>query len=293
MAQENYFDVDQSAADRLNQGMNMGGGIELPFAAPVFWWMNGNPQNRALATSTPAIYFGGWAANADSIEEVADDRGGLPGGLVKTDIYTRDSNTVEAYTTRLLVVAPISFRQAWITGQQQTVRHVKYVQGGRQHIQVLCLTGYQLQDKTYQSWGPIVLSAKGYQAQYLMSAMKDWRKAIDRALGVIKANPKPPAWGFWGGIGTFGDKVDTQMVGKSTQSPITPINLFTPKELTAELLRRLYVGRDGVDEMAQLLDEASDWLNAWKSSDVAGAQTPGIEEDDYIPAGDPVEDIPF
>lgn len=295
MAQESYFDVDQGAAERLNQGMSMGGGVELPFSAPVFWWMNGNPQNRAVAKDTPAVYYGGWAANADSIEETAEERGGVPGGMVKTEIFTRDSKTVDAYTSRLLVVAPISFRQAWVVGQQQTTtRSTKYVQGGRQHVQVLCLSGYQLGDKSYKSWGPVVLSAKGYQSQYLMTAMKDWRKLIDRGLAQIKANPKPPAWAFWAGIGTFGDKVDTQMVGKNAQSPITPINLYVPKEITADLLRRLYVGRDGVAEMATLLEEASEWLSAWKSADNA-AHPAGMEEDDYIPGAPPNDDldIPF
>lgn len=301
MAQgENYFDVDQSAAGRLNEGMALGGGIELPFSAPVFWWMNGNAQARAVAPSTPALYYGGWAANAESILDVQDERGAVPNGLVPTDIYTRDGKEIQAYTSRLLVVAPISFRQAWVIsqGQQTAQRSTGYVAGARQHIQVLALMGFQRPDKTYQSWGPIVLSAKGYQAAYLQSAMKDWKKVIDKGLTQMGANPKPPAWAFWAGIGTFGDKINTQNVGKNgAQSPVTPLNLFVPKEITSDLLRRLYVGRDGVTEMASLLDEAGEWLGAWKNaeSNHPNGGAAGPIDDGYIPPEPNFadDDIPF
>lgn len=298
MTNGNGFDIDERASQRLNEGMDLGGGVELPFTAPVFWWLNGNAQARALAVQTPALFYGGWACNQEDLDEVVDDRGSLPGGLVKTEIYTREGKNIFAFTSRILIVAPIGFRRGWITGgQDSNTRYARYMEGARQHIQILALMGQQMPDKTYQSWGPIVLSAKGYQAQYLTSAMKDWKKVLEKSRR--QHAPQVPAWAFWAGVGTFGNDINIHMVGKTAKSPITPVELFTPREVTLEMLRRLYVGKETVSEMADLMDEATDWLNAWKRHD-AGANGDGqppageYEDDGYIPPEPGMEDeIPF
>lgn len=292
------FAVNDEAARKLNDGMDLGGGIELPFSAPVFWWMNGSPQSRALAQSTPAVYFGGWASNADSIEAVQDDRGGVPGGLIQTEIYTREGKTISAYTCRGLVVAPIGFRSCWVIGQRGAqVRSVAYQPGGRQHIQVLALMGVKVEN-SYQSWGPVVLSAKGYQAQYIQTALKDWTKALDRPRREHAKNV--PAWAFWCALGTFGQQPTVIQVGKSgSTSPITPVELHVPKVIDREMMIKLFVGREGVDEMAALLDEADEWLNAWKNQSGQAQAAPagsGYGEDDFPlePVGNFSEDeIPF
>lgn len=274
------FAINDEAARKLNGGMDLGGGIELPFDAPVFWWMNGSPQNRALAQSTPAVYYGGWAANADSIDSVQEPRGGIPAGLVKTDIYTRNSKTVEAYTSRVLVVAPIGFRSCWVAGADGAqVRSLAYTPGGRQHIQVLALMGVKA-DGAYQSWGPVVLSAKGYQAQYLSTALKDWKKTLERPRR--EHAPNVPAWAFWCALGTFGQNPSVMQVGKGNNtSPITPIELHIPKVIDREKMITLFVGTHGVDEMASLLEEAKEWLNAWKSQSQNHAAPNGAGEDDF------------
>jgi hypothetical protein len=291
------FAIDQNDADRLNQGMNLGGGIELSFDAPVFWWLNGNPANRALAATTPAVYFGGWASNAEDIDAVTAERG-IPGGLVQTDIFTRDSKTIQSYTSRALVVAPIGFRQCWTVGADRAAtRSLTFTPGGRQHIQVLALMGLQMPDKTYHSWGPVVLSAKGFQAQYLQSALKDWKKALERPRKEFA--PNVPAWAFWCALGTFGQAPETRLVGKAgAQSPVTPINLFTPKEITRDTMIRVFVGREGVSEMARLQESAEDWLNAWKTQ--AGTNGNGhaaaAVEDEYLEPinnGTMEDEIPF
>ena len=288
----NPFDISPEAADRLNQGMNLGGGIELPFSAPVFWWLNGTAQSRPFAQTTPALYYGGWACNAEDIEAVLDDRGSLPGGLVETEIFTREGKNIPTYTSRALIIAPIGFRSCWTVGARGAqTRSIQYVPGSRQHIQVLGLFGMRMPDGTYKSWGPITLSAKGYQAQYLQSALKDWKKALEKPRR--EHAPKVPAWAFWCALGTFGANPETSMVGKTgAQSPVTPINLFVPKDITLDTMRKIYVGRAGVDEMADLQEEADEWLNAWKNQTPAAA---AASADDYPlePVEPGEEEIPF
>lgn len=293
----NPFAISKEAADRLNQGMNLGGGIELPFKAPVFWWMNGQPQAKPFIQATPALYYGGWASGQDAIEEVKDERGGVPTGLALTDVYAKNGKVIPSYTSRALVVAPIGFRSCWYKGDNGSqTRSVQYFQGGRQHIQVLALTGIQRQDKSYQSWGPIVISAKGYQASYLQSALKDWKKALE--IPRRQYAPDVPAWAFWCALGTFQKEAESHLVGKTgAQSPVTPINLFIPKEITEAMMIRLYVGSEAVDEMVQLLDSSQEWLNAWKQQGQNGAKAAGglMDDEDYIPP-EPVgeeNEIPF
>ena len=287
------FDIDQSSADRLNQGMSLGGGIELPFDAPVFWWLNGAPANRALASANPALYFGGWACNQEDLDEVKDERGGLPAGLVSTDIYTRESKTIQVYSSRMLIIAPIGFRQSWSGGNGQTqTRSIQWAPGLRQHIQVLALMGIRLDNGAYKSWGAVTLSCKGFQAAYLTSALKDWKKALERPRK--EHAPQIPAWAFWMAVGTFGQNIDTKMVGKAdAQSPVTPVNLYVPKEITLETMRKLYVGKDAVNEMADKLEDAAEWLGAWKARADHPAVAPGDDEN-YIPPEPAYEDeIPF
>lgn len=247
-----------------------------------------------MAVNTPVLYYGGWACNKDDIEGVSEERG-LPGGLVETEIFTNESKTIYTYTSRMLIIAPIGYRQSWYigVGQNQT-RTVEYMPGARQHIQVVALMGLKNEVGQYRSWGPIVLSCKGYQAQYMTGCMKTWKKTLEKPRK--EHAPNVPPWAFWMAIGSYGD-INSSMVGKSgAQSAITPINLYIPKEITLETMRKLYVGKDTVSEMAEKLQDSEEWLNAWKNR-AQQAQPAHMAHDEYPdnvpPEPDFGDDIPF
>lgn len=295
MSQVLEFEIDPLAAEKLNQGMNMQGGIELPFAAPVFWWMNGNSQFRAMAQANPAAYFGGWAMKEEAALEVEPDRGPVPAGLIKAENVTRDGTPIQVYTSRFLVVAPISYRSGWVSGDSNgKTRQVGYMPGAKKKIQVIAIMGVK-QGESYRSWGPIMLTAQGYQVDYMISAMKDWKKAIERTRRTVA--PNIPPWAFYMTLGTFGDSIKTMMVGKpGSQSPITPINTYIPKDITPDLLRKIYVGKDCVNEMVDCLEDAKEWLEAWKHGEhLTQAQSAGPEHDGFFPDEEPMfeEEIPF
>lgn len=297
-----FFDVPQEA-EALNQSLNLGGAVTLPFSAPTFWWSNGNNQARALAAEVPALYFGGWAANVDDVDDASDFYG--PVTFKKTTLSSRDGKDVEAYMARHLLIAPIAYRSCWIvTVNGAQSRYTEYVDGGRRHIQLLALLGKANPDKSYAPWGPVVLSAKGYQANHLLDSITTWQKHIEKARKQHAA--AVPASGFWMMVGTFGDKAESIMVGKAgKQSPITPIRLHKPQEITLDLLKTIFVGKPALSGMADYLEQSREWLGAWKAREErqhangnGGGKSPSVPaanepefDDGYIPGVD--DEIPF
>jgi hypothetical protein len=293
-----FFDVNQNTADALNQGMAIGGTIELPFTAPFFYWMNGNQQMRAMQQQVPPLYYGGWAADGEMFETAIEENGDVAGvEMFAADMTSKNGKQYLAYTTRLLVLAPISYRSCWMLGDgPATTRFSEYTKGARHHVQLLAL----LAKKTataYEPWGPVVLSAKGYQAQNLLSAAKDWDKELSK---VRKEHaPKVPAWGFWMGVGTFGAEIKVEMVGQgSAKSPITPLRLGTFKEYNLDLLKKFFVGKAALDSMADYLAQSQEWLGAWKKNNVPatngnGPAAPGPYSEPPMPEEPPDDQIPF
>lgn len=295
-----FFDVPQEA-DALNQSLNLGGAVTLPFPAPTFWWSNGNSALNDLAQTMPPKYFGGWSANADDVDDAAEFYG--PVSFKRASIHTRDGKDVEVYMARALLVAPIAFRSSWVvTVNGAESRYTEYVEGGRRHIQLLTLLGKSNPDKTYSAWGPVVLSAKGYQANHLLDSITAWQKHIEKARKQHAA--AVPASGFWMMVGTFGEKAESIMVGKQgRQSPITPIRLHKPQEISLDLLKTIFVGKPALSGMADYLEQSREWLGAWKareerqhangnghSPSVPAANEPEFD-DGYLPG---IEDeIPF
>jgi hypothetical protein len=279
------INLDKNVSDRLNEGMNLGGGIQLPFLAPVFFVVNGDPKLKSLGG---AQFYGGWAGRAEDIQEAEDAGLSLPASFVLTEMTTGDGKGYDAYLTRSVVVAPIAVRQAWIT--REKVRSPHYVEGARQHVQALCYMAIKTDaNSAYTPWGPVILSAKGFQAKNLLGAFGAWDKFT--ASQRRKVAPGVPAWCFYLAIGTFGKDRQQVMVGSSSQSPITPIGAYLPEGLTEDTLTKLFVGQQTAEAMADYLQGAVDWLSAWKDSskDQLGGQP---VDGEFVPEA-PGEDIPF
>jgi len=260
---KNFFDLP-AGADLLTESMKIEGQITLPFHAPIFWWMNGSNNMRAMANEYPSLYFGGWSSNLPEVEEAAEFYG--PVSMKKTQLASRQGKELDAYVSRSLMIAPITFRERWQkTDQSGRLSYSDhYTDGGRHHVQMLALLAFKKPDVTYEPWGPIVLSCKGYQAKNLLNCVKEWRGLIEKARK--EHAPAVPAHLFWMLLGTFGKEPEVKMVGKSgAQSPITPVQLYKPQAITVETLRILYVGKAAAGGMVDYLQQAKDWAEAWKS----------------------------
>ena len=135
-------------------------------------------------------------------------------------------------------------------------------------------------------WGPVVLTAKGYQARNLLDAFARWDKATSQVRWKIA--PGVPAWCFYLSLGTFGRDRQALNVGKpGAQSPITPISVYIPDRLTESFVSNLFVGSQVAEQMSTIQDQATAWLKAWKE------ETP-LEVEEFPENGAAVEEeIPF
>lgn len=281
---------DTSLGSRLNDGMNLGGGVQLPFTAPVFWTINGNPALRQLGG---AQYFGGWACDAGDFDDAMRQWSytAAPKQFVLSDMVSNDGKSYQAYTARNLLIAPICYRRAWIT--QEGTRVAEYTKGARQHVQTLAVLAYR-NGETHMM-GPVVLSAKGFQAQNLLNSFGAWNKHTQNLRR--KLAPDVPAWCFLLSIGTFGTERKQILVGQGAQHPITPIGAYLPEALDEKTLESLFVGEDVAKVMLDYMTQAAEWRTAWgqASQDQIGranqTQNGEPEFDDFVPV--PPADLPY
>lgn len=282
----NPINLDLDLAKKLDLGMRAGGAIDLPFPVVYIWALNGQASYKSQGG---ALYFGGWACKADDLQSIADQQGlPIPQDWKQVTISSRDGGEFEAYTSRTALVAPIGKRESWLYDGK---RSSSYVEGGRRHLQVLA---YMAEARTangskeFAPWGPVVLTAKGYQARNLLDAFARWDKATSQIRW--KVAPGVPAWCFYISLGTFGKERQAINVGKpGAQSPITPIGAYIHEHFNEELIGKLFVGSEVAAIMSDLQDRATDWLNAWKENQV-------VEVDEYHegePSFSTNEEIPF
>lgn len=291
------FDFNQSDADQLTQGMSVGGGVRLPFEAPNFYFLNGNADANLIkrlekaGQPIPPELFGGWAVDSEVFEEAVQEYGDLSGlDLHLLEQTNRENKEYAIYFSRYLFLAPISYRESWIKDENgASLRRSKYFDGARRHVQMLALLAKK-EGEAYLPWGPAVLTTKGFQALKLLGAAKEWETQTAKARKEYA--PKIPPWAFWMALGTFGKAIETEMVGKKgAQSPITPLKVAAVRDFTLDLLKKLYVGKEAMSQMVAYLNDAHDWLDAWKQQEVSqpgGAHEPEFDQD-YVPE----EQIPF
>jgi hypothetical protein len=276
--------LDSNIARKLDQGMRSGEVVDLPFPVVYVWALNGQTSYRSTGG---APYFGGWACKAEDLQSVADQQAlPVPSEWKQVTISSRDGGEFEAFTSRSVLVAPIGRRESWLSDGR---RSAAYIEGGRRHLQVLAYLAESQGSngsKTFVPWGTVVLTAKGYQARNLLDSFARWEKATAQIRW--KVAPGVPAWCFYLSLGTFGKDRQAMNVGKpGAQSPITPISVYIPDKFSEDVFASLFVGNEVAAVMADLQDQASQWLSAWKEPTVLEP----YEDNGF--AVDSDEEIPF
>lgn len=259
--------LDQNTINKLNNGMASSEAIQLPFPAPFLWAVNGQPGYKQVGG---ALYYGGWACKAEDLSSICRTAGIAAPSTWKPGVMSsRDGGEFEVFHTRSVIIAPIAKRESWLIDNK---RVAYYVEGSRRHLQVLAYLAVK-NGQAMEPWGPVVLTAKGYQAQNLSKAFNFWDKAT--VVHRNKIAPGVPAWCFYLAIGTFGDQRQVVQVGKSgAASPITPIGAYVPENMSEAMVESLYVGVIATI-MADYQDRASEWLGAWKI-DKSGSENTAI-----------------
>lgn len=281
--------LSQELINPIKSAMDLGGAINLPFPVVYIWVKNGEAK---LKDKKGIHYFGGWASNREDMDALIKETGReLPGGFVATDLIAEDGSTIPVYASRHVIFAPIAARRAWVG--KDKMRQAEYFEGARQHVQMLVYLAERRGDKDhaeYVPWGAAVLSAKGFQAQNLLSAVGAWEKHTKAIRTEIAAGI--PAYFFYLSVGTFGAEIKQKSVGGGdAKSSITPIEPYLPDPVPASLMEKLFVGDIVAALMVDLQMQAKEWLTAWKTPSVDSL---GKEQDLNIqPPDNLLDEAPF
>lgn len=273
------FNLPQDKLHNVEAGIGTQEG-SLPFAAPVFYVVNGKANT---GSEIPALKFGGWATDAEKMDQILQQENReLPPNLKKTTMTTAENKTIEVYTARALVVTIACFRSSWLAKDNKS-RSNEYKENTRRHVQALAAMAVPNKSNSFDIWGPVVLSSKGFQAKKLLATMDDWSKHT----AVIRSQLAPgvPSFMFYCAVGTFGDQPVFEMVGSgNARSPITPLSLNKP-ELTQEKLQRIYGGEKLLETLTKIQEDSKQWMSAWNVSSkvVDSNESLPVEDGDEFP----------
>lgn len=265
MTDNNLISVPEEISKSIKSGMEHGGAIQLPFSAPFLYVVNGNARFK---TAAGVSYFGGWATDQETMDEVLKETGQeLPKYFAKEEMSSSEGKPLSVYTSRFVVCAPIAFRESWVIEKN---RYPEFREGARRHVQMISYLADSWiegekgkRQRVYAPWGPVVLTAKGYQAKNILDAFGAWVHMTKDVRRVVA--PDVPAYFFNACLGTFGDEPKFERVGKGNQtSSITPIELYQPSTMDAAVIKRLFVGEAVYAIMADCKEQAKEWLVAWK-----------------------------
>ncbi len=262
----NIYDIDEGIAEELSGAM-AGDQIVLPFPALYVWWINGDqklkPRSADPTLADIVPWTGGWASTTpEDFESVCSEiYGDLLPGWEQTVLINTNGENFGAYVTRYLSIAIIGQRERW-----EKVERDNADSRQRSHTQILGYAGFRDKEKGFLPFGPMVMSAKGLSGKALKDALQEWNRQTAKLRKESAKNL--PAWLFYATLGTFGNEPNLRMVGKgSNQSPITPCQIYIAKELDADKLAKVFVGREIALLMSEYRKQAAEWLNAWKTQD--------------------------
>lgn len=279
---------DFDAPEGFDQGMQgaFGDQVQLPFFAPFVSWDNGNAAYRQ--STAAAAYTGGWSMFADAAEILSKDYEHMHSHFQLIENLQKGDKEVTGWMAQWLPVAVIGQRMRWIAEEGQRPRS---------HLQVLVMTAEADKDGVMAAYAPMVLTVKGQNGTTtLQGALGEWRAKSAKARRDLAKGLSESA--FWVPLGVFTKKREAIMIGTApNQKQVVPIKLHMPDELTVDVLRRLYVGREVAEYMLDLRSQAEPWLNEWKRQAAeakaqgidpaqaagAGRNVPQLVEDDFVP----------
>ena len=247
------YNLNPNLSDKINQGFTTDTEGGLPFPAPVFFVINGDVKSKN--DPAPDLFYGGFATDRAQMDSLCarENRKNLA-NMIPTSMTNTRGELVEIYASRHVIAAPVAKRTIWLAPNGD--RTNDFIKGARQHVQILAIVA----DDKFNIWGPVTLSAKGYQAKNLLAAFDTWSKFT----APIRAAEAPgiPAWLFYLALGTFGKERTQVMVGATSKSPITPIGVYQP-EMTPDRLQELYGGDKLAEAIVDYGAKSADWVKAW------------------------------
>lgn len=285
------INVPPTARNAFDGNMNERTTVELPFPCPPFFVINGNEKLEALKN---VQYYGGFACGTEKLQLAAEHWKDLPfpiPAFQKINLALKGGVKVEVLASRSLIVAPIGIREySSFKNDAGRKRVAPFTKGARPGIQALCVLGYRDEQKAIHPWAPVMLTASGYQVNYLKDAFASYRKAIRPHVKKLVPGMTDSILNlFWMFVGTFGERKD-QLVGTGSNSQIiTPIISFVPEDLNENKVENIYVGDPMAEFMADISSQAQEWLSVFAK--MAQPMHEAQPDFDYPPP--PYDENPF
>ncbi len=250
-----YDVVDPNAAERA-----------IP-VYPVAQWHNGQ---RALKAAGGVQYAGGAILPARYLPD------GLRIPSWSTERITFRSRKEEStLTADKVVMAPIRMRFRWFAQQgTETVYFPRsaYVMGAhmRGHLQVLA--AIQGADE------PVVVTFKGKASQAFEALMRDFSAKVVHAANRLAPKEKAlPRYAFWMSIAPG---PHTKAGSNGQEAFVTLPALALPADISRDLLRSIYVGRENLIRFQEWYREAEPWVDVWEKTGVEPADA--ASEGEYV-----------
>jgi hypothetical protein len=255
------FEIDNEIKNSVDAAWSASDtGVKLPFSVVLLWWKRGGDEREDGVRK-----FGGWVAGyEDVLENASTDNDGMPiipEKLVQENFVSSSGNPYSVYSVRNIAFAPIGKRFKW-TYRTLSDGSKDPSDKGRGHVQVFGLSSFLDDNKVYNLWKPVILSAKGLSAKSLQDAISEWeRKTL--AIRMSEGNGIPSNF-FWSHLGTFGNEINKAQVGSGNKSNyITPVQIYLPQEINVDFLKKVFVGKGVATTMSVLAEEAKEWLEEW------------------------------
>lgn len=291
--------IPNKARTAFDGNMNDRSVIELPFPCPPFFVVNGEESMEELKN---ILYFGGFACTTEKLQTASEHWKDAPfpiPGFVKMNHKVKGAK-IEVLAARSLVVSIIGVREYSSIEDSASGRKSRmppYTKGARPGIQVLCVLGYRDEQKAIHPWGPVMLTAQGYQVNHIKDSIQSYRKAIKPFVKKLIPDATDSMLNlFWMYLGTFGEFQSVTVGAGNNSQSITPIKTFIPEDLDEHKVENMYVGEGMAEFMADLSEQSQEWLSVFTKMAATQKSNQPVVDTGYPeepPPPDDYDSIPF
>lgn len=240
---------------------------QVAITFPVVMWRNGNTRLKALGDDIN--HTGGFFFTYEHAGDGAQIAGWKEGS------FKGDREDIFGLAARKAMITIIRGRKRWVKtdGKHREFRPWNgYEAGFRAQMQMVgFIKGYD---------EPVSFSFKGLNVDAVEAIRREHGKLMNFVNRSAPDRSKMmPPYALW----TVIEAGPHEMVGKGQQSEATPPRIVLPKDLSIEVAKKVYVGRDLLLRSQELYRELDGWATDW---DRAGGSAAPEQEDADAPAND-------
>lgn len=277
-------------------------------AYPIIQWVHGDVKMKSLGIAAPQ-YTGSWFANGEAVPGEIMEAGGWTAGTLT---HANGSET-KGWFKRDITVALVRSRRAWmVTDGERTDYYpwknydlAKAHGNPRGKMQVLVMV------QGLEAIGSMVLTMRGSVSRAFTDMGRNGVLGAFKSAVINPANARAmklgikgkwPFRAYWMTVGPDRDdkglpRFSDAGTGEQKSKVTLPVALALPANGDEEAVRALYVGRDTLETLNTMYDDAEDWAATWdKPQEAEPTEGNGHDTEAEVAAlagGPGVEELPF